>query len=443
MPLWGRWAVIIKTARNPNAGALFRHLTRLDHNERVDVAQLRGVVAEGFQGALAEMEAVACGTQCEKNFYHISVAIQDDEKLKREQWLDVAERIGQEFGIEDHARAVVFHVKDGKEHMHVVFSRIDPDTMKAVHLSHDYRRNVRMARELEQELGLNPVRSRRIEERELQRPAHDWEDEYARRQDTNPRGHRNALADCYRSSDCGKAFVSALDECGFNLYAGESRSYLALDRESGTFYAVDKRLTGDSASRIRTKLDDLPPLSQLPSSQERTRIKREEKAKGGRGTETQSSSQQQDQDTLLRQQWRDYYCQQAKALYLLTKQQKQEQKDQIRELDQQILKERKADPRANWFKRVGYKLIGRDLDAERDARDQKRIKERIEKIEFLKSQHLAEQKKLAKACQSEREELIRMQKQQDQERRREQDKAQGIVRARLTHSQENEKDRGR
>lgn len=109
--------MIIKTAQNPNAGALFRHLTRLDYNERVDVAQLRGVVAEGFQEALAEMEAVACGTQCEKNFYHVSVAIQDHEQLKREQWLDVAERIGQEFGIEDHARAVVFHVKGGKEHI--------------------------------------------------------------------------------------------------------------------------------------------------------------------------------------------------------------------------------------------------------------------------------------------------------------------------------------
>lgn len=108
--------MIIKTAQNPNAGALFRHLTRLDHNERVDVAQLRGVVAEDFLGALAEMEAVACGSHCEKYFYHVSVAIQDQEQLERDQWLGIADRIAEEFGIEDHARAVVFHVKDGKEH---------------------------------------------------------------------------------------------------------------------------------------------------------------------------------------------------------------------------------------------------------------------------------------------------------------------------------------
>lgn len=34
-------------------------------------------------------------------------------------------------------RAVVFHVKGGREHCHVVWSRIDVNQMKAVQLSHD------------------------------------------------------------------------------------------------------------------------------------------------------------------------------------------------------------------------------------------------------------------------------------------------------------------
>ena len=33
--------------------------------------------------------------------------------------------------------AVVFHVKDGREHCHVVWSRIDLDRLKAIPLSHD------------------------------------------------------------------------------------------------------------------------------------------------------------------------------------------------------------------------------------------------------------------------------------------------------------------
>ena len=434
--------MIIKTAQNPNAGALFRHLTRLDHNERVDVAQLRGVVAEVFQEALAEMEAVACGTQCEKNFYHVSVAIQDHEQLKREQWLDIAERIGQEFGIEDHARAVVFHVKDGKEHMHVVFSRIDPETMKATHLSHDYRRVVRLARELEQELGLEPVQSRREEQRELQRPAHDWEAELGRRAHVSPQEHRDILADCYRVSDNGKAFQSALSECGFTLCAGDSRGFLAVEIESGALYAIDKRLTGDSAAKIRERFKDLPPLPHLS-----TVGKNKDQAKGGRDGQDRNAKEaaktEQERQEQRREEWRELYQQQSREHFLINKQQRETERHRFEELNKQILKDRLNDPRANWFKRVAFKLIGRDLDAERDARDEVRIEKRLKEIGEMKAQHEAERMKLHEAQQRAREELIKLHQQQDIERRREQDKAQGIVRARLSHGQENERDKDR
>lgn len=432
--------MIIKTAQNPNAGALFRHLTRIDHNERVDVAQLRGVVAEGFQEALAEMEAVACGTQCEKNFYHVSVAIQDHEQLKREQWLDVAERIGQEFGIEDHARAVVFHVKDGKEHMHVVFSRIDPETMKAAHLSHDYRRVVRLARELEQELGLEPVQSRREEQRELQRPAHDWEAELGRRAHVSPQEHRDILADCYRVSDNGKAFQAALSECGFTLCAGDRRSYLAVEVESGALYAIDKRLTGDSAAKIRERFSDLPPLPHLS-----TVGKNKDQAKGGRdgqdGNAKETAKTEQERQEQRHEDWRELYQQQSREQFLLGKQQREIERQRFEELNKQILKERLDDPRANWFKRVAFKLIGRDLDAERDARDEVRIEKRLKEIAEIRAQHEAERLRLLEAQQRAREELLKLHHQQDLERRREQDKASGIVRARLNRGQENEKDK--
>lgn len=440
--------MIIKAAQNPNAGALCKHLSRLDHNERVEVAQLRGVLATDLRGSLAEMEALAAGTRCEKHFYHISVAIQDREKLEREQWLGVVDRIAKEYGMEGHARAVVFHVKDDKEHMHIVYSRINPDTMKAAHLSHDYRRNARLARELEQELGLNPVKSRRTDEREQQRPARDWEDEASRRLLTNPREHRDALADCYRSSDNGQAFVIAIKECGFDLYAGDRRGFLAVDRESGVFYAVDKRLTGDSASQVREKLADLPPLPPLPPSKGREQRVQSERAKGGRTDKGSTALAPDDaapaepkkaelndkqREQQRRKEWREFYKVQAKEVFALDKKQAEEVKDKIKDLDQQILKERKADPRANWFMRVGFKLIGRDLDAERDARDQQRIKQRLEKVEFLKSHQLAEKQKLAEAQARAREALVQELKKMDLERRREADKAAGIVRA-MSHS---------
>ena len=388
------------------------------------------------------MEAVACGTQCEKNFYHVSVAIQDHEQLKREQWLDVAERIGQEFGIGDHARAVVFHVKDGKEHMHVVFSRINPETMKAAHLSHDYRRVVRLARELEQELGLEPVQSRREEQRELQRPAHDWEAELGRRAHVSPQEHRDILADCYRVSDNGKAFQAALSECGFILCAGDRRGYLAVEVKSGALYAIDKRLTGDSAAKIRERFSDLLPLPHLS-----TVGKNKDQAKGGRneqdGTPKEVAKTAHERQEQRREDWRELYQQQSREQFLLGKEQREIKRQRFEELNKQILKERLDDPRANWFKRVAFKLIGRDLDAERDARDEVRIEKRLKEIAEFKAQHEAERMKLLEAQQRAREELIKLHQQQDLELRREQDKARGIVRARLNHGQENERDKDR
>lgn len=432
--------MIIKAAQNPNAGALHRHLTRLDHNERVEVAHLRGVLAADLRGAMAEMEALAAGTQCRKHFYHISVAIQDGEKLERGQWLGVADRVGQEFGIQDHARAVVFHIKEGKEHMHIVFSRIDPETMKAAQLSHDYRRNARLARELEQELGLNPVRSRRVDEREQQRTAHDWEDEAGRRLLTNPREHRDALADCYRTSDTGQAFVSAIAECGFDLHAGDRRGYLAVERETGVFYSIDKRLTGHSASQVREKFSDLPPLSPLPPPKEREN--RPSKA-NNKAPATEKDNADKERQQARRKEWREFYKAQAKQVFELERLQAKNLEEQIKSLDQQILQDRLADPRANWFKRVGYKLIGRDLDAERDVRDQQRITARLGKIEFLKSQQLVEQEKLVADQKLAREECLKQLHRQEIERCREADKAAGIVRARFSAGQDNEENKGR
>lgn len=51
-------------------------------------------------------------------------------------------------------RAVIFHAKNGREHCHVVWSRIDLDNMRAIGLSHDRMKLRTCARELAQAYGL-------------------------------------------------------------------------------------------------------------------------------------------------------------------------------------------------------------------------------------------------------------------------------------------------
>src|SRR4051812_22612906 len=81
------------------------------------------------------VEALASGTRCKEPLY--SLSINPSAPISREQYYAAIDRIEQRLGLSGQARAVVFHVKHGREHAHVVWSRIDTAKMRAVQLSHD------------------------------------------------------------------------------------------------------------------------------------------------------------------------------------------------------------------------------------------------------------------------------------------------------------------
>ena len=65
--------------------------------------------------------------------------------LTREQYNEAIGAIEAQARADDQPRAVVFHIKDGREHCHVVWSRIDVDKMRAVHMAHDRRKLMDLA----------------------------------------------------------------------------------------------------------------------------------------------------------------------------------------------------------------------------------------------------------------------------------------------------------
>ena len=70
-------------------------------------------------------------TKCRK--YLFSLSINPDlakYDLSRDQYLDFIARTERSFGLSGQPRAVVFHVKNGREHAHVVWSRIDVNAGK-------------------------------------------------------------------------------------------------------------------------------------------------------------------------------------------------------------------------------------------------------------------------------------------------------------------------
>ncbi|MFN1208979.1 relaxase/mobilization nuclease domain-containing protein, partial [Enterococcus lactis] len=56
-------------------------------------------------------------------------------------------------GLTGQPRIVVVHEKEGREHCHIVWSRIDLDRMAAISDSHNYPKHEEVARALEREFG--------------------------------------------------------------------------------------------------------------------------------------------------------------------------------------------------------------------------------------------------------------------------------------------------
>lgn len=255
--------MIIKTALNAHAGNLHRHLTRTDDgNERIRVVEVRGCASEDLLQSLREMKATAAGSRCEKSLYHCSFAapLADAERLQSDAvWLHCADRLEQEFGLENHARAVVHHFKDGRWHQHVVWNRIDPETGRAAHLSHERRRAIKVARELERDLQLTPVPSERPEHRKEQRPPTQWEKESARRTKIDADKVRDQIADCWKRSQDGEQFAVNLYAKDLILARGDRRAFVVVDT-AGNFYALGARvLPGETAATVRERLGPIAP----------------------------------------------------------------------------------------------------------------------------------------------------------------------------------------
>ena len=100
---------------------------------------------------------------CTRPFYHASINTRADELLTTQQREQAIDRLEAELGLTGQPRAVVVHVKEGREHCHVAWSRIDLETMRTISDSHNFRKHEIVARELEREFGHERVQGAHIE----------------------------------------------------------------------------------------------------------------------------------------------------------------------------------------------------------------------------------------------------------------------------------------
>ena len=253
--------MIIKGTSCAGAKRLAAHLTRTDTNERAEVKDIRGVVADDLLGALREMESVAEGARTTKPFYHGSINTPENERLTDEQRMQAIDKLEAALGLTGQARVVVIHEKEGREHCHIVWSRIDLDRMTAISDSHNYRKHEEVARALEKEFGLERVQGVHVERDGKPRPARTpshREMLQAERTGLDTQQAKELLTGIWNSTKSGKGFQAALEKNGWILARGDRRDFVAIDPGGGV-HSVARRIEGAKAADVRERFADIDP----------------------------------------------------------------------------------------------------------------------------------------------------------------------------------------
>jgi hypothetical protein len=288
--------VIIKASQRANGADLAVHLMNAADNERIEVGQVFGTVADDPSGAFAEFEFVARGTRMRQPIY--SVSISPPQPMTRAQYFEVVDAIERRLGLTGQPRVVVFHVKNGREHCHAVWSRTDMEKMRGIPLSHDHAKLMDVACELARKFGF-----------ELPKGLREW-DEKRRQQKTeleptlaenaieaatgvSPEQRLAEITAAFEASDDPAAFVNALEERGYILARGDRRGFVVVDA-AGNVHSLSRYVEGHSAKAIRERLAPLTP-GRLPSVDEAKELMRQRlQAQQERAREEQAAAQADD-----------------------------------------------------------------------------------------------------------------------------------------------------
>lgn len=254
--------MILKAKERGNARQLANYLLSMRDNEYVELHDLRGFVSDDLEEAFEELEAIASQTKCKKHLFSMSLNPPEGAQVSREDFERAVGQIERKLELNDHARALVFHEKDGRRHAHAVWSRIDTEQMRAKNMSFYKQKLMDVSRDLYLEHGWDMPKG--MIDRSMRNPLNysraEWQQ--AQRSKQDPKLINAAIQECWKNSDGTDALKAALEEKGFFLAQGDRRGVVAVDVRGETFSL--SRWSGVKAKDVRERI---PDADFLPSVQ--------------------------------------------------------------------------------------------------------------------------------------------------------------------------------
>lgn len=264
--------MIIKGSSRGHSAAdtrrLARHLLSVE-NEEAEILALTGVSASELHPALEEMRAVSLGTRARRGLYHASISpdVSGATAMDKHRWFEAVDELERHLGLVGHQHAIVLHVKRGRPHVHVVWGRAHPVTLKVARDGRNYARHEACARQLEARWELHPVRGVHTRPSGTPRPVacathQDWQAQ--ERTGIPVEKVAAVLQRAWHSTESGREFATVIHRKGMSLARGR-RGIVAVD-PAGTVHALPRRL-GVRAAEVHRRLADIDP-SGLPDIEE-------------------------------------------------------------------------------------------------------------------------------------------------------------------------------
>ncbi|MEO1243722.1 MAG: relaxase/mobilization nuclease domain-containing protein [Pseudomonadota bacterium] len=253
--------MILKASQRGGGQNLAAHLMRMDENEHIEIHEIRGFVADDLHGAFKEAYAISKGTKCRQYLFSMSMNPPPSEDVGIDIFENSIERTECDLGLENQPRVVVFHEKEGRRHAHVVWSRIDAETMTAKQMSFyktklkDLTREIFLEQNWKMPCGLADPTQRDPRNFSLA----EWQQ--AKRAGQDPRATKSAIQDAWAISDTKEALEHALKERGFWLAKGNRRGHVVVDYD-GEVHSLPRALS-KKTKEVRARLGDPTKLADV------------------------------------------------------------------------------------------------------------------------------------------------------------------------------------
>ena len=271
--------MIIKGGSRSGPKQLAAHLLRTDTNETVRLLQVDFSPTEDMTTALVKMQTLTMGTRGTKGLYHANIDPEAHYEMTDEQWMRSVEVLEKELGLEGQPRAIVMHEKKERQHIHVVWARVDMDTWTLRSDSMNYPAHERASLALELEFRHDHVPGKHAKKylnRDQPTPVAEmnqtewqqWE-----RTGLHPKERKEKITELYQQSDTGQAFQAALNDNGYILAKGDRRALVVVDI-AGDAHSLTRQVNGARAAEIKDKLADVD-LEKLPSVEQAKALQRD------------------------------------------------------------------------------------------------------------------------------------------------------------------------